>query len=291
MQIAVLKYDLKRGIYFTLLSALSYSTTHLLAIFVLDRFSLFQLFFLQNLIAFIFLTPFLSVRSAHWKIHLVRSLSGSLGGCFILLALKTLNLVDVMTLNHLFPFLVAILGFWWLNEPVAKYAWLAIAFGFIGTLVILNPTWNFFHLGGIFALGSALTSAISFTAVRSLNLKGEPPERILTYLFATGIVVSFPFTVHHWVQPHLHEWTLFLLSGILAFLNQIFVVKAFKCAPAHTITPFGYASIVFAMMFNWLFLGRPMKPESIFGSFLIGVGALLICLLKQKKKQNEIISS
>jgi drug/metabolite transporter (DMT)-like permease len=71
--------------------------------------------------------------------HLLRSISGSGGMYFGFAALAFLPLPDATALGYLAPLIATALAALLLKENVRPYRWIAIAIGFVGTLIMTAP--------------------------------------------------------------------------------------------------------------------------------------------------------
>jgi len=292
MMFLKLSYSLKKGIFLMLSASAFYLIVNALASQL--HLPIVQILFLQNLIALCCMIPVIRKKEnffqfTHWKLHLIRDISGLICYYFIFLALKTTDLLDVTTLHYTSPFFVPFISFFWLREHFSHHVWWSIGLGFIGIIVILNPAWDVFHAGALIALLGALSGAIALSAVRHLVLKGEAVERILFYLFAFSSFAMLPFALANWIYPTPTEWGFVLMIGLSAVANQMLLTKSFSFAPAYYLAPVAYSSIIYAALFNCLIFKVPIGLRSIIGSLFIIVGGSLTYMLG-KKEAPQILS-
>jgi drug/metabolite transporter (DMT)-like permease len=215
-----------------------------------DRFPTIQVIFIQNCISLICILP-IALRKgvAH---------------------LKTTELSE-----HLIRDVMGVLSYY--------LYFLAIRFflGFIGVAVILNPTRQIFQLGFLLGLFAGIISAVSFCAIRVLNLKKEPMSRTLFYYFLTGCILSFPFAWIYWVQPTTAEWLQAISIGAATAIGQIFLTIAYRYGTASYLSPLGYSTVVYAALSSWIFFDRPLSFRSLIGTVLIIFGGTLTYILKK----------
>ncbi|MFM1891467.1 MAG: hypothetical protein RLZ44_544, partial [Pseudomonadota bacterium] len=56
---------------------------------------------------------------------------------------------------------------------------------------------------------------------------------------------------------------------------QLLLTRGFASAPAGRLAPFGYFSVVFAMLLGWLFWDEGVTPGMLLGTLLIVAAGLL----------------
>ncbi|MES2272661.1 MAG: DMT family transporter, partial [Chlamydiota bacterium] len=140
-----------------------------------------------------------------------------------------------------------------------------------------------FHSGSIFALLAAIASAIAFSAIRNLNLKNEPIERVLFFLFGVSLLATFPFSYANWLWPRGDEWVLLIGIGLAALINHFLLVKAYKYASASYLAPLSYISLIYAALADWLIFKEPIGMRSLLGSLFIIFAGYLTYLFREKE--------
>jgi transporter family protein len=66
------------------------------------------------------------------------------------------------------------------------------------------------------------------------------------------------------------------LSGIATGLSWIFYFKALETGDVSKVAPIDKLSVVFAMLFAFIFLKEQADPKVIAGGLLIAIGAIVI---------------
>ena len=104
-----------------------------------------QLVFFRNVLAFLVLAPWLwrrgagALKTRRLKLHLIRGVAGISAMYLFFYAIATIPLAQATLVLLLSPFLIPVIGWLWLNEYVARQTWLAIALGFVGVFIFLDP--------------------------------------------------------------------------------------------------------------------------------------------------------
>jgi drug/metabolite transporter (DMT)-like permease len=238
--------------------------------------------FFRNLVALVFITPFAlragwqGLRTRRFGEHFLRTAAG-LGSmyCFFT-AIHHLRLADAVLLQYTLPLFVPLVEAAWLREPMPRKFWGPIIVGFVGVVLVLKPGLDLFHGAALIGLSAGLLSAVAQTGVRRMT-STEPAARIIFYFSLLSTVTSSVPAVIKWVPPGLTELGVLVLVGACATVAQTLMTRAYSCAPASEVGAFTYVNVAFAMLFDWVRLGRLPDLFSITGAVLIigaGVGML-----------------
>lgn len=218
-----------------------------------------EIAFYRNLIATIPFLIMIFIMGKHdiMKINqrpigvIARAVIGTVSLITTFAAFAAMPMADTTAFLFTASLIIPILGVLFLGERVGIYRWSAVAIGFIGVLIMLNPTGNVNMIGVTLALSAAAMHAILQTILRYLG-KTEKPETITFYFVAIGtIVAAIPLP---WVAslPSLSEIPLFLGVGLTGLLAQYLLSIAFGNAPAAVVTVFNYSGIIWATIFGWM---------------------------------------
>jgi drug/metabolite transporter (DMT)-like permease len=238
--------------------------------------------FFRNLVALIFITPFAmrsgwqGLRTKRFGEHFIRTAAG-LGSmyCFFT-AIHHLRLSDAVLLQYTLPLFVPLVEAAWLREPMPRKFWGPIILGFAGVVLVLKPGAGLFHGASLIGLSAGLLSAVAQTGVRRMT-STEPPSRIIFYFSLLSTFTSSLPAALKWVPPSLIQLGILILVGACATVAQTLMTRAYSCAPASEVGAFTYVNVAFAMLFDWVRLGRLPDVYSVAGALLIcgaGVGML-----------------
>jgi drug/metabolite transporter (DMT)-like permease len=170
--------------------------------------------------------------------------------------IRTTPLATATTIMFLNPILVTILSVPLLGEKVCLRRWFGVFFGFIGALVVVRP-WEggagVFGHGVLFLLIAALLNANYQILTR--KVRGDDPMTSLLYTAAAGAVVTTAMVPWFWAWPAAFDWLLFVAAGLAGGLGHLFIIRAFRSAPASVVTPFSYSSLIWAALFGVVIWG------------------------------------
>jgi drug/metabolite transporter (DMT)-like permease len=245
------------------------------------EYSPFQAVFFRNAIAAAMVIPLMlhasgvsSFRTDKPVGHVLRSLSGVLGNASFYYAYSQIPMSDGMSIAMSVPIFTTLLAIPFLGEKVGARRWTAIAIGFVGVMIALDPTGDF-QTGSLFALLGTLCWAISLIFIKKLSAT-ETPYLIVFYYMITGVAVSLLILPFVWKTPTPEHLMFYILAGLVGGLGQILMTFAMKFAPAAVVTPFEYTSIVWAVLFDLLIWNVLPDLATVLGAGVVIMTGLYI---------------
>jgi drug/metabolite transporter (DMT)-like permease len=203
---------------------------------------------------------------------------GSLLGFFYIF--PRMPLVDAYAISFAAPLFMVALSVPLLGEAVGWRRWSAVAVGFAGVLIMLDP-WAFqVHAVSLILLGATFCYALSTIMVRLLS-RHDLDVVTLFWFSAAASVVSLIGAIPEWIWPTPLDWLWLILLGLVGGVAQILITRAWRLAPAAVLAPFDYASIVLALMFGYLWFGETPSSTVWYGLPLV-VGSGLYVLHRER---------
>lgn len=195
------------------------------------------------------------------------------------LALKTLPLAETTALVFITPLLVALLAGPLLGEQVRRRTWLATIAGFLGVLLIARPGGAMAGPGILYALGGALCYAIYQILTRKLAAT-EHPNRLLFYTALVGTLSMSLTLPAYWDGqiPTLPHGLLIISLGLYGGIGHFMFIRAFREAPASTLSPLLYVQLIWATLLGWLVFNQLPDFLAIIGMLIIGASGLSLAL-------------
>lgn len=202
--------------------------------------------------------------------------------CVMVLAFTYLGLVESHAIFACYPLLIAALSGPILGEQVGWRRWAAIGVGFIGILIILQPS------DGVFSPYAIIpaTSALMFALYGLLTRYAARKDSAATSFFWTGTVGAIFMTltgIWFWEPMTSSDWVLMGMLCVTGASGHYFLIKCYDVAEASAVQPFAYLQLVFASSIGILVFGETLSPNLVFGTSLI-VGAGLFTLWRQRQK-------
>lgn len=241
-----------------------------------------QILFLRSLFGLVFLraSTFVSGEKISLKVDrpwllLARSGINIFSWILFFYGLKDLPLATAVALFFSFPLFLAIISVPLLGERVGLRRTVAIIVGFIGVLLITNPS-SGNSAPALLMLGAALCWSIVACLTRIL---GET-QNTSTMLFYTLLGFVFILLVpQYWVWSALDPND-YLLVGAVAFFGviaQFAVTKAYAIASPSLIAPFEYMALIWSAALGYLLWADIPDAYAVSGAVLIiGSGVYII---------------
>ncbi len=208
-------------------------------------------------------------------LHLVRGLCGVTAMYSLFFVLGNIQLANAMLLKSTIPIFIPLVAFSWLKERIPIVARLAIAVGFCGVFLILEPgtDFNWIMLIGLF---SSAFASVSMVTLRKLSAT-EPAIRTVFYFAIIASLVSVIPLTWAWKTPTSFEWLLLMGLGICSTVVQLLTTRGYASAPASQVGIFSYSSVIFGALIGWLFWKELWDVNSLIGAiFIISAGFLTL---------------
>lgn len=264
-----------------LLGMLLFSLNDVLGKWMVATYAVGQVLLIRSLAGFIILVPF--VWMAGWKklvhverprLQIGRAILTTLEVFAFYYAVSFLPLADVMAYWLAAPIYVAAVSPFLLGEKVGPRRWTAIALGFVGVLIVLEPSAQSINIyTGISILGSM---AFAFIMVSGRSLKGTPDITLVFWQTTSALVAGLLIAPLDWTPVSVPDLALLSLLGVVAMLAHILVNRALKLADAATVAPLQYTLLFWAVLFGWLVFGDSPRWSMLGGAALIMASGLFI---------------
>ncbi|SNR79027.1 DMT family transporter [Puniceibacterium sediminis] len=201
-------------------------------------------------------------------------------------AFVNLGLVESHAVFACYPLLIAALSGPVLGEHVGWRRWAAIAVGFVGVIIILQPDAGVFSPLAIIPLAAALMFALYGLLTRYVARK----DTAATSFFWTGTVGSVLATaigVFHWQGMSAPDWGWMALLCVTGAGGHFLLIKTYEAAEASAVQPFAYLQLPFAAAIGLTLFGETLRPNVAIGAAII-VAAGLFTLARARKKKHGL---
>ena len=215
-----------------------------------------------------------SFKTQYWKWHILRTVLMAISSITIFVALSLIPLVNCMVIVFISPIIVTALSGPFLGEVVGKWRWSAVLIGFVGILLILQPTAGFVDLGTIYAFIAVVTYALFSLTSRKLANK-ETTYNLSFYMFIGPTLVGVGSSMS-WVTPTPEAWILFIVCGVLGGLGFIFFNLAYQKAEASLLASFEYTGLIWASIAGYYLFAETIDANIWLGASIIIIGGLII---------------
>lgn len=261
------------------------------------QFSAAELVFWRGFIATLLIGSYVIARrlplaTPHAATHVIRGLAGFAALVMYFYAISMIPLAAAATLNYTSPLFLALLLVLWVKESVRRGFYIALATGFAGVILLLQPAlvreqW----LGAVCGLGSGVISSIAYLNVRRLGELGEPEWRTVFYFSALSALGGLPWllaaTPFHAID--LRGWLLLLGVGCFGALAQLCMTAAYKRGKTLASASLAYSTVVFSSVFGMVLWDETLPWASWAGVILI-VGSGLLATALSSRVDTEAVT-
>jgi drug/metabolite transporter (DMT)-like permease len=245
----------------------------------------FRAFFaLAPLFALSFYTvgPANVARTARPGWHILRSAAGVTGMFMNFAALKLLPLADVTAFSFVAPIFAVVLAATMLRERVGPYRGFAVAAGFGGVLLMLEPHGGLLHIfasgfssGAALAIMGAFLSAFVVVFIRQMS-KTERSETIVFYFMTVCSLAGLATMIWSRVALSANQAMLLMLCGVLGGIGQICMTFSYRYAEPSLLAPFDYIAMVWAVALGYFVFAEVPEQMVMIGACVVAAAGLFI---------------
>lgn len=191
---------------------------------------------------------------------LVRALLQITGLLLMFSALRVLPLADAVAIAFVMPFIMLILGRLFLDEEVGPRRLIACAVGFIGTLMVVQPSFAAVGWSALLPVGVAFAFAFFMMVTRFMAKEIDPMAlQGASGLVALPLIVPFAFfpvaetaPMVGWLPPEVAQIWLLVALGIFGSIGHLLMTWSLRYAPSATLAPMQYLEIPVATLVGFI---------------------------------------
>ena len=183
---------------------------------------------------------------------LIRSALDAAATLVYLTALFHLPLANATAINMATPLFISLIAVLWMGERIGVARWLAIALGFVGVLLIVQPKAEGFNGYALLCLFGTLLHAARDLFTRQIN--PSMPSILITVGTAASVtVLAAVISVFQGWKP-VTMAHLGLLAAASVFLSggYFLLIHAMRAGDISLIAPFRYAGLLIALIIGFL---------------------------------------
>ena len=213
-------------------------------------------------------------KSAILPLQIIRGVLLALQICIMIWCFVNIGLANTLAIFACFPLIVTALSVVILGEKVGWQRWSAIAVGFSGVLIILQPG------AGVFSLTSLvpLLSSFMFVMYHILTRLVASKDSADTSFFWTGIagaVILSLLGAFFWdPMQGAFDWVMMGLLCIFGASGHYLTIRALAIAEASSIQPFFFLQMVFASGVGVIVFNEVLTSPMLIGAAIIMASGL-----------------
>jgi drug/metabolite transporter (DMT)-like permease len=217
------------------------------------------------------------LRTRKLLLQVVRSFLLLVSTALNFMAVRHLQLDQTTTIQFLAPLAIAVLAGPLLGEWIGWRRGVAVLIGFAGALIAIRPGFANVHPAVIWSFGTMFTMAFFGIITRHLAAF-DRSEVTLFYSLLAGATVMAPLAVAEWVWPAGgFGWVLLFSMGLYGGLGHYLFIVAHRYAPASTLAPYLYVSLLTHSTAGFLVFGQVPDRWTLAGAgIVIATGLYLL---------------
>ena len=270
-----------------------------------ESIALGQLLFVRFALQAVVLIPIVIATRRLWRMSgrvlrltAIRTLLHIAGIGAMFTALQHLPLADAVAIVFVMPFIMLMLGKYFLGEEVGSRRVIACIVGFAGTLLVVQP--SFVNVGwpALLPLVVAVIFSFFMLVTRQIAKETDPIglQAVSGVMASLGLLPVLFFghqmdiAVFAVKMPSAYETSLLLGIGILGTAAHLLMTWSLKYAPAATVAPMQYLEIPIATFIGWLiFADLPNMMASIGIAVIMGAGLFIVMRERVAAKRAALV--
>ena len=272
-----------RGVLWAVVAALFFSIMLTLIKVLGQTVPVAQILFIRQSVMFMVALPIIaqefpaSLVTQKMGLHLIRVVFATASMAFSFLAVVNLPLADATALGFSRAFFTTLFAIVVLREAVGGRRWLAMAAGFVGVLIMLQPGEGGLDMYALFAVIGAASAAGVSILLRILS-RTERPVTILTYQAVMVGVLAAPFALYSWVTLTPLQWAMAIGVGLAASAGQMSNIRSFRAGQASVVAPLDYTKLIWTTLFGYLLFAVLPGSHTLVGAAIIVIASLYVLL-------------
>ena len=281
-----------RGALWMLASAVTFTLMTSLIKFLGDDYSPALQTFYRQAAGLIVLAPLIlrdpvrAFATTRPGILLFRSLAGTLGMILAFWAYQEMHLAEANALSFTRTLWIVPLAVFVLGEKIGPWRLGATFVGFIGVLIMLQPSIaNAVGWPAAAALGSAALFAMTVTGMKMMT-RDHSVTVLMVWSAVLGFVLAIPYAVLEWRWPEPLDLALLAAMGVLGLVTQLAYIKGMALGDAAAMAPIDYTRLVFAILFGLVFFHEVPNWITMLGALIV-IGSTLVITLRELRSNKE----
>ncbi|WP_187430232.1 hypothetical protein ROLI_008270 [Roseobacter fucihabitans] len=231
------------------------------------------------------------------RLTFLRTLLHIIGIGAMVTALKYLPLADAIAIAFVMPFIMLLLGRYALKEEVGPRRLIACLVGFLGTLLVVQPSFSQVGWPALLPLAVAVNFSLFMLVTRQIA-KETDPIGLQAVSGVMAVVVMLPvlwlfqgsdFTQLQVIAVTRIDWLLLLGIGLVGTAAHLLMTWSLRYAPSATLAPMQYLEIPFATLIGFAVFGDWPNPMASAG-ILITIAAGLYIVLRERASAQALAS-
>ncbi|MER9433200.1 DMT family transporter [Mesorhizobium sp. M0408] len=210
--------------------------------------------------------------------------------CYVV-ALANMQIADSTALGQITPLLMLVGSSMLFGERIGGVRLALIGLGFIGAVMVAQPTMQGISVYALLALGNAALSAARDLAGR--KVAADVPGMVVA-MSAVIVVLAGAGVAHlvseQWVVPEIRHLLLMGGAGLFLIFGHFFIFMAYRVGPTSVVAPFYYCFTVWAVISGLVVFRQLPNALAICGILLVVASGLTIVSLDERKRRLTVVA-
>jgi drug/metabolite transporter (DMT)-like permease len=205
--------------------------------------------------------------------------------CYVV-ALANMQIADASALGQITPLIVLLGASLMFREQVGGVTMALIGCGFIGALMVAQPTGQGISIYAVLAIANAVLCAARDLAGRKV---GADVPGMIVAISAVVVVLIGAGAAHllleAWTMPAMQHLLLLGGAGLFLIFGHFFIFMAYRVGPTGIVAPFYYCFTVWAVISGLVVFQQFPNALAIGGIALVVGSGLTIVLLGERQRR------
>ena len=248
----------------------------------------------------------LKVGSSYPKIALLRTITYFVGFTCFYVSLSKIPLAEANSLFFLSPIIITVLSIFFLGTPIGFHRIIAVVIGFLGSLLIIKPSYLEFNWYMILPIITALTYSIGMLLAKLTSDKDSPFQQsfhiyigsmfyslFITILAKKGLSnfenEQLKFLYNPWVIDNLENLIALLIIAFTGTLGIYCLIFAYNIGSPQSNAPFEYLLLFYSLIAGFFVFGEVPDLLSFIGIIAIFLSGIYI-IFRERRRGKLVIN-
>ena len=199
-----------------------------------------------------------------------------------------LGLVQTHSIMSFFPLIVVAFSGPILNEKIGIQRWLAVIFGFIGIIIILDPVNFIFSFDGLLPLLGAFVLGFYTILTRKVS-ETDKSETSFFWVAIIGFFIMSCLGPFHWEPILFNDWGWMAFLCVLSTVGHFLLIMAYENAEASILQPFTYFQLLFASIIGICFFNDKITLSIFVGGSIVVLSGIFAAWRNHVKNKKTLI--
>tara|TARA_Y100000590_G_scaffold276677_1_gene310664 strand:+ start:320 stop:1198 length:879 start_codon:yes stop_codon:yes gene_type:complete len=218
---------------------------------------------------------------------LARCITGLSAMACYFYAIPLIPLTTAVVLQWTSPLFVALFSGFLIKERVSPFLFGCIIVAFVGTTLIISPSFEAIEVNAIYALTSGILSALAYLSIRQLRTTASS-ESVVFWFAVFCVIVSLPLSAEELVSLSTYEIQILVGVGVTAGIGQIGMTRAYHAAKAAYIGAFSYSTVVVSWAYGLLIFDEILSFWDMVGTLLIVGSGIVLAITSPKETKTQV---